>query len=315
MKSILKKIFGAADTHGVVTGNPQTTVEDLQEVLSAAWSVMNPVQQQKLLHTEEVSSIISAGAMGAFKSKDLIADHAAFNDVTTDHTIEGFSHSELAAAVKCFDQREQTIHRSSMGHGQGIVLESPYALAARFIRSVVATQMQKAPAFWYSEQHGKLMLRYDYEEREYDGYTWHPLFSGVNADVQVIGIPHDWPTSAMEDAFAAALPKLDRSDVDHPNDTGRPNLSALFDGNNFRTSMRAAFMAAPILEANNESARYQAIRAAVAASLTGVYYCDRTWTAWAAGTMNQDDFSPAAEVDEVLDEITTAVISAGKSTL
>jgi hypothetical protein len=53
-----------------------------------------------------------------------------------------------------------------------------------------------------------------------------------------------------------------------------------------------------------------ALREALAASLTSVYVCGRVWDAWRVGTMTEDDFSPASECDELLDELVQAVTSA-----
>ena len=36
--------------------------------------------------------------------------------------------------------------------------------------------------------------------------------------------------------------------------------------------------------------------------LRGLYYCGRVWEAWSVGTMSEDDFSPAEELDTA-DEI------------
>lgn len=57
-------------------------------------------------------------------------------------------------------------------------------------------------------------------------------------------------------------------------------------------------------------AQRAAVREAIAAALTGVYYCGRVWSAWNIGTMSRDDFQPAATVDEVLDGLTDAAIAA-----
>jgi len=54
----------------------------------------------------------------------------------------------------------------------------------------------------------------------------------------------------------------------------------------------------------------ESIRDAVADSMTGLYHCGRVWSAWGVGTMSEDDFSPAGEDEEILDNITDAVISA-----
>jgi hypothetical protein len=53
----------------------------------------------------------------------------------------------------------------------------------------------------------------------------------------------------------------------------------------------------------------EAVRDAVIAGLSGTYYCGRVWSAWNIGTMSQQDFTPAAEVSEVVDEITGAVLA------
>ena len=50
-----------------------------------------------------------------------------------------------------------------------------------------------------------------------------------------------------------------------------------------------------------------ALRDALAGALGGVYGCSRTWSAWGIGTMSQCDFYPAAESDELLDELVQAV--------
>ncbi len=53
-----------------------------------------------------------------------------------------------------------------------------------------------------------------------------------------------------------------------------------------------------------------ALREALASALTCVYVCGRVWSAWGVGTMGEDDFSPASECDEVLDELVSAVTAA-----
>jgi len=59
----------------------------------------------------------------------------------------------------------------------------------------------------------------------------------------------------------------------------------------------------------NEAQR-AAVREAIAAALTGVYYCGRVWSAWGVGTMHENDFTPADQVDEVLDGLTDAAMAA-----
>jgi hypothetical protein len=58
-----------------------------------------------------------------------------------------------------------------------------------------------------------------------------------------------------------------------------------------------------------------ALREAIAESLRGLYYCNRVWSAWSVGTMSQDDFYPAEDQTESIDEVFYAVkevIAAGK---
>lgn len=50
------------------------------------------------------------------------------------------------------------------------------------------------------------------------------------------------------------------------------------------------------------------VRIAVAESLGDTYYCGRTWSAWGVGTMDDSDFTPADECDEVLDGAADAVM-------
>jgi len=53
-----------------------------------------------------------------------------------------------------------------------------------------------------------------------------------------------------------------------------------------------------------------ALRDALAGALTSTYVCGRVWDAWNVGTMTQDDFQPAAECDELIDELVQAVAAA-----
>ena len=52
------------------------------------------------------------------------------------------------------------------------------------------------------------------------------------------------------------------------------------------------------------------LREALAAALTDTYVCGRVWSAWGVGTMSQDDFIPASECDELLDELVSAATTA-----
>jgi len=55
------------------------------------------------------------------------------------------------------------------------------------------------------------------------------------------------------------------------------------------------------------------VRDAIAANLTSVYLCGRVWSAWNHGTMSEDDFQPADESDEFIEDITAAVVAALQS--
>lgn len=52
------------------------------------------------------------------------------------------------------------------------------------------------------------------------------------------------------------------------------------------------------------------LRDSLASGLIGIYYCGRVWEAWDVGTMTQEDFTEAAEVDGVLDELCDLAIAA-----
>lgn len=49
------------------------------------------------------------------------------------------------------------------------------------------------------------------------------------------------------------------------------------------------------------------LREAVAENCTDMYWCDRVWEGWSAGTMSQDDFHPAEECDDFLEDVARAV--------
>ncbi len=59
------------------------------------------------------------------------------------------------------------------------------------------------------------------------------------------------------------------------------------------------------VEALRERLRY-----AIADSLGDIYVCSRVWSAWSYGTMSEDDFAPAADDDDVLDNLVDAAIAA-----
>jgi hypothetical protein len=50
-------------------------------------------------------------------------------------------------------------------------------------------------------------------------------------------------------------------------------------------------------------------------AVTGLYYCGRVWSAWQVGTMSEDDFTPAEDVDEVVDEVAAEIESSFQARL
>jgi len=52
------------------------------------------------------------------------------------------------------------------------------------------------------------------------------------------------------------------------------------------------------------------LRDSLASGLTMAYGCSRVWSAWGVGTMSEDDFYPASECDELLDELCDLAIAA-----
>lgn len=52
------------------------------------------------------------------------------------------------------------------------------------------------------------------------------------------------------------------------------------------------------------------LRDSLASGLTLAYGCSRVWSAWSVGTMSQDDFYPASECDDLLDELCDLAIAA-----
>jgi hypothetical protein len=49
---------------------------------------------------------------------------------------------------------------------------------------------------------------------------------------------------------------------------------------------------------------------AVADALAGLYYCGRVWSAWGVGTMSEDDFSPADEDNDIIENVADAALNA-----
>lgn len=70
----------------------------------------------------------------------------------------------------------------------------------------------------------------------------------------------------------------------------------------------AAFGAMPPLESATEHLR-SALRDAIAGAMGDIYHCGRVWSAWSHGTMRENDFSLAAEDDDILANITDAVLA------
>jgi hypothetical protein len=54
----------------------------------------------------------------------------------------------------------------------------------------------------------------------------------------------------------------------------------------------------------------QCVRDAVADALAGLYYCGRVWSAWGVGTMSEDDFSPADEDNDIIENVADAALNA-----
>lgn len=52
---------------------------------------------------------------------------------------------------------------------------------------------------------------------------------------------------------------------------------------------------------------------AIRENLLGVYYCNRVWEAWFVGTMSHEDFIPLEDCEDVIQNITSAVVAALKT--
>lgn len=76
------------------------------------------------------------------------------------------------------------------------------------------------------------------------------------------------------------------------------------------TADRASRQVANKAEVEPVAIDRDAVRDAVADSMVDLYHCGRVWSAWSYGTMDESDFSPAAEDDDILDNITDAAIAA-----
>jgi hypothetical protein len=64
-------------------------------------------------------------------------------------------------------------------------------------------------------------------------------------------------------------------------------------------------VASPTAKPTSGAGRYcdDSLRDTIGEGLRGLYVCGRTWSAWQAGTMTEDDFYPAEDSDECVDEI------------
>jgi hypothetical protein len=70
-------------------------------------------------------------------------------------------------------------------------------------------------------------------------------------------------------------------------------------------AMLAAAPTAPI--ARQAQPTDEQLRDAIAEGLRGLYGCGRVWSAWSVGTMGEDDFYPADESDECIDQVFEAI--------
>jgi len=71
MKSILEKLFAAADNHSEDSGEDHT-VGDLQDIITAAWDILTPEQRRQLLQTDAVESTVEMGARDEFDVDELL---------------------------------------------------------------------------------------------------------------------------------------------------------------------------------------------------------------------------------------------------
>lgn len=141
--------------------------------------------------------------------------------------------------------------------------------------------------------------------------------SGKNADeLELLSSTQPWPSIAMDAAQAKLAHALELVLVareapfagEFAQQAYADTAEALL-----QQTLRAAVEATSgVAPGDTQSAAQlrEAVRDAVIAGLSGTYYCGRVWSAWQIGTMSQQDFTPAAEVSEVVDEITDATLAA-----
>lgn len=71
MKSILEKLFAAADNHAADTEEQDHAVGDLHALLTRAWQLMTVEQKQAFLGSCAVSGVLDTGAREEFSTSDL----------------------------------------------------------------------------------------------------------------------------------------------------------------------------------------------------------------------------------------------------
>jgi len=81
MKSILEKLFDAADNHSEDSGEDHT-VGDLQDIVTAAWGILTPEQKRHLLQSDAVETLLDMGARDEFSVEDLLTQLNAESTAT-----------------------------------------------------------------------------------------------------------------------------------------------------------------------------------------------------------------------------------------
>lgn len=71
-KSTLKMVFDAADAHGEMSGEPDHTVGDLQDLLREAWKIMSNEQKEALIYSDAMDNLIECGANEEFDADALV---------------------------------------------------------------------------------------------------------------------------------------------------------------------------------------------------------------------------------------------------
>ena len=136
------------------------------------------------------------------------------------------------------------------------------------------------------------------------------------AELELLSAPQPWPSAIMDAAQAKLAHALELVLVargvpftgEHAQQAYADTAEAML-LQTLRAGVEANAGVAPG-DAQSATQLREAVRDAVIAGLSGTYYCGRVWSAWQIGTMSQQDFTPAAEVSEVVDEITDAALAA-----